>query len=163
MLIFLLRVYKWTGCSLQVQSFCWSLSLFTYANMWMGPNWAIVHANRWLSRQLPNLHEQMEVVHIQNAGGTWILSKQAALLKAVETWTLSSQYCLTHRKCQSLKLHKRNVTFDRSWHSNDQIFDKFIFRKCHEEEVLISAISSHIPDFFFLRGGAYPAVLSGFS
>ena len=50
----------------------------------MCPNGVIVHANRWLNRQLPNLHERMEVVHIQKAGGTWTLCKQAAFLKACE-------------------------------------------------------------------------------
>lgn len=35
---------------------------------WLCPSWAIVHANRWLNRQLPNLLRQMELGTFRNHG-----------------------------------------------------------------------------------------------
>lgn len=116
-------------CSLQVQSFC--CSPIQDLHMQMCTNWVIVHANRWLNRQLSNLHEQMEVVPIQKARGTWTLCKQADGLKACGNLTLGPHSCLNPRASWGLKLHKWNFLFDLSCHGNDQISNKVIFRKYH--------------------------------
>lgn len=115
------------GCSLQVQSFC--CSLIQDLHMQMCPNWVIVHANRWLNRQLSNLHEQMEVVPIQKAGGTWTLCWQADGLNAWGNLAQGPRSRLNPRASWGLKLHKCNLLFDLSCHGNDQISDKVIFRK----------------------------------
>lgn len=112
--------------------------------VWMCPKWVIVHANRWLNRQLSNLHEQMEVVPIQKAGGTWTLCKQAAGLKACGNLVQGPHSCLNPRASWGLKLHKWNLLFDLSCHGDDQISG-------HLQEVswvrgLIPAISFHSLD-----------------
>lgn len=117
-----LRAYKWArlqfaGAVILLEP----KSRFTYANVvWMCPNWVIVHANRWLNRQLPNLHEQMEVVHIQKAGGTWTLCRQAAFLKACENLAPGTSELLKSQSQPGLTLHKWNLLFDLSCKGNDQ-------------------------------------------
>lgn len=107
-------------------------SRFTYANaVWICPNWVIVHANRWLNRQLPNLHEWREVVHIQKQGAPEHYASRRLSSKPVKTWPLELQSCINPRASQGVKLHKWNLPFDLGCRGNHRNSDKVIFRKYH--------------------------------
>lgn len=77
----------------------------------------------------------MEVVHIQKAGRTWTLCKQAAFFKAYGNLAPWASEGLKSQSQPGGKLPKWNLLFDFSCLGNDQISDRVIFKKYHGKGV----------------------------